>query len=117
VDSKDLTEWEKEKERDEFQHRYQQHVKKLDSVRKETLKFVSTSTLNAQNQEVGLEKKKDEDIAFFKPMCEVEPEENLTEMQKAAKEKKFGKLTRVEYEWRPHPIVCKRFNIPNPHPE
>ena len=113
-----MTEWEKEKERDEFQHRYQAQIKKLESMKKENLRFVSTATLNSENQEVTLETRHYEPGQSFKPMSGVvEPEEVLTEMQKAAKEKKFGKLTRVEYEWRPHPIVCKRFNIPNPHPE
>lgn len=32
----------------------------------------------------------------------------------AAKEKKFGKLTRVIVDWDPVPLLCKRMNIPEP---
>ena len=35
---------------------------------------------------------------------------------KAASMKMFGKLTRDNFEWHPHKILCKRFNIPNPYP-
>lgn len=33
---------------------------------------------------------------------------------KAAKEKKFGKLTRFTLDWDPAPLLCKRMNIPEP---
>ncbi len=121
VENKDLTEWEKEKEKEEFQNRYQQQIKKLEAMKSQGSRFVSTATLNEQNQEVESTKKDVPTssliLAGFKPVDQFEPEPDLTEMEKAAKEKKFGKLTRTEYEWRPHPVVCKRFNIPNPHPE
>ena len=28
----------------------------------------------------------------------------------------FGKLTRSEYEWHPHRVLCRRFNLPDPFP-
>ena len=39
-----------------------------------------------------------------------------TDQIKAASMKMFGKLTRDNFEWHPHKILCKRFNIPNPYP-
>ena len=40
-----------------------------------------------------------------------------SEAAKAAEMKMYGRLTREEFEWHPHNLICKRFNIPNPYPE
>ena len=51
--------------------------------------------------------------SLVKPADEIiTPEVKAADETKPAK--KYGKETRVEYEWRPHPTVCKRFNVPNP---
>ena len=113
VDAKELTEWEKDREKDEFQSRYKTQMKIIEEtvINKGNLRFTSTATLNEQNQEV------ERTIARDEKKMVVEQEEILSEMQQAAKDKKYGKLTRVEYEWRPNPVLCKRFNVPNPYPE
>ena len=112
LDTKDLTEWEKEKEKEEFYKMYEQS-KKIEEIKKQsTSKFVSVSVLNEQNQEQEVDKSKLEEKAKTEVV-----EEELTDIERAARQKNYGKLTRVEYEWRPHPVVCKRFNVPNPYPE
>lgn len=87
--------------------------KKIEEIKKQsTSKFVSVSVLNEQNQEQEVDKSKLEEKAKTEVV-----EEELTDIERAARQKNYGKLTRVEYEWRPHPVVCKRFNVPNPYPE
>eukprot|EP01105_Mastigella_eilhardi_P012449 TRINITY_DN284_c1_g5_i1.p1 TRINITY_DN284_c1_g5~~TRINITY_DN284_c1_g5_i1.p1 ORF type:complete len:861 (-),score=246.99 TRINITY_DN284_c1_g5_i1:893-3454(-) len=39
-----------------------------------------------------------------------------SEPEEAAARKMFGRLTRTEEEWYPESLLCKRFNVPNPHP-
>lgn len=43
--------------------------------------------------------------------------ELLDEKKQAVDMKMFGKLTRESYEWHPHRLLCKRFNVPDPYPE
>lgn len=116
-----MTEWEKEKEKEEFEQRYAENIKKLELIKKD-LKFVSKATLNENNQEVvtaSAETVPDEEtrekveISFSK----FYDKEEQTDMHKAALDKKYGQLTRIEYEWRPNPTLCKRFNVPNPYKE
>ena len=117
MDTKNLTEWEKEKEKEEFQNKYQQKLKQIEQAKKMNSKFVSTKVLTAENEEVEIEK-------IIEPSSssnefnykEEEIDEKLFEAHTAAKQKKYGKLTRIEYEWRPHPTLCKRYNVPNPFP-
>lgn len=48
----------------------------------------------------------------------VKPTENLhgtKEMRDAAAMKMFGPLTRITFDWQPSPLLCKRFNVPEPH--
>lgn len=48
----------------------------------------------------------------------VKPSENLhgtKEMRDAAAMKMFGPLTRVTFDWQPCSLLCKRFNVPEPH--
>ncbi|KEI41231.1 uncharacterized protein L969DRAFT_293484 [Mixia osmundae IAM 14324] len=44
-------------------------------------------------------------------------EENLTPAQNAARAGMFGTLTRSETPFYPNRLLCKRFNVPDPHPE
>ena len=108
MDTNDLTEWDKDKEREEFQRMYDDQVKKIEAVKNESLKFVSTSTLTETNEEKR-------NIETNKTTPDFVDYELNTDIHRAAKDRKYGKLTRVEYEWRPHPTVCKRFNVPNPY--
>ena len=129
MDSKDLTEWEKTREKEEFERRYDEHLKKIESIKRDASKaFVSLSKLTETNQEVATAttstetttKKPTTDTEFTKPHALLESENSgveLNETQKAAKEKRYGEATRSEFVWRPHPIVCKRFNVKNPFPE
>lgn len=123
-----MTEWEKEKEKEDFERRYQEHLKKIESIKKDTLKFVSLAKLTETNQEVITSElyqspvkntKIQSETEFIKPWNLIESESNteLTDLQRAAKERKYGEETRIEFLWRPHPVVCKRFNVKNPYPE
>lgn len=138
MDTKDLTEWERAKEKEEFEKKYNEHLRKLEAIKKDSLKFVSLSKLTETNQEIETnrtmgtkeyEAKTNTDenrpktaapLILSTSIADVAIEEGegeMTEMQKAAKEKKYGELTRTEFVWRPHPIVCKRCNVKNPFPE
>lgn len=35
---------------------------------------------------------------------------------KAAEMKMYGRLTRDEYKWHPHKLLCRKFNVPDPYP-
>lgn len=92
---------------------YDEQMKKIAAIRKDSAnKFVTTAILNENNQEKEIEKTNKTEQE--KPIVD---EEEHKDYHQAAKEKKFGKLTRTQFEWRPHPIVCKRFNVPNPFPD
>jgi G patch domain-containing protein 1 len=56
-------------------------------------------------------------MQFAKASTEVEPEKTLTPREQAAADGKFGALTRVVKDFYPVKLVCKRFHVPNPHPE
>ena len=43
-------------------------------------------------------------------------EEALSPAQQAARSGMFGPLTRTVEEWCPERLLCKRFNVPDPHP-
>ena len=99
VETSELTEWEKDHEKDEFFRTYQTQTKKIEEYKASmNAKFSSKNILMETS---------DNKI--------VETEIKIEDAPKEA-EKKFGK-SRVEYEWRPHNIVCKRFNVPNPYPD
>ena len=132
MDTSELTEWEKERERDDFARLLEQS-RKLDEIKRASMsKFVSTSVLDENNQET--EKKKQQALPTQEALAaatgaivdvdtlfaaERARDRDVTrEMFIAAREKKYGPATtRVEYEWRPHAILCRRFNVPNPYPE
>lgn len=89
-----MTEWEKERERVEFEQaaRLYQPLSGIMSDR-----FVSAS--------------QPEDV--YSPLPSVKKDvDNDSDQKAAAKLKMFGRLTRVESEWRPCSLLCKRFNIP-----
>lgn len=92
-----MTEWEKERERKEFQRAALicQPSQGLES------RFVSTRTL------------KDEDDVID---ITVDKAEETADAAKAAQLGMFGKLTHDEFEWHPVDLLCRRFNVPNPYP-
>jgi G patch domain-containing protein 1 len=114
IDTQDLTEWEKEKEKNEFQVLYEAQIKKMEAIKNMGSKFVSTKILTKEGQEVEDEQLKH--MFFEKASTEISSKPE-SEIEKAAREKKFGQLTRTQFEWRPHHILCRRFNLPNPYPE
>ena len=114
MDTSNLTEWEKEREKEEFNSKYQISLKQIEQAKKMTSKFVSTKVLTEQNEEIEIVKQPEAALEKSEPKEEIDIK--LIDVHKAAREKKYGKLTRTEYEWRPHPTVCKRFNVPNPFP-
>lgn len=112
----ELTEWEKEKEREEFARIYQQQCRNISQVKSNNSKFVSSFTLNEKMEEV--ERVVESGLGVPKaPVVHVPEARKLTEEEQAALGKKYGALTRSEFEFRPHPTLCKRFNIPDPHPK
>ncbi|KAJ3660341.1 hypothetical protein Zmor_004793 [Zophobas morio] len=46
-----------------------------------------------------------------------ETEHGTQEMRDAARMKMFGPLTRISVDWQPCTLLCKRFNVPEPHCE
>jgi hypothetical protein len=91
---------------------YQQQSKNISQVQANNSKFVSSRTLNERNEEVEVV-----GLGLPKAPAAVVPEaRKLTEEEEAAIAKNYGQLTRKEFEFRPHPTLCKRFNIPDPHP-
>ncbi|RNA32987.1 G patch domain-containing 1-like, partial [Brachionus plicatilis] len=117
VDSKGMTDLEKENEKNEFESRYRENLKKIELL-KQGSRFVSKATLNENNQEVEKPVEPIKEIKESKlgpDFSNFYDKEEQTDMHKEAVQKKYGKLTRTEHEWRPNPILCKRFNIPNPY--
>ncbi|XP_076371013.1 G patch domain-containing protein 1 isoform X2 [Tachypleus tridentatus] len=94
--STSITEWEKQGEKEGFQRAMMLHSSVKGSL---SSRFVSS--VHVENKDVK----------------EPVDTEATSEQVKAAEMKMFGKLTREKYEWHPHPLLCKRFNIPNPFPD
>lgn len=99
-----MTEWEKEREKEEFFGKYQQQAKQIEQAKLINSKFVSTKVLTEQNEEIEISKPNEEETAKKDEEKEY-IDSKLINVHRAAREKKFGKQTRTEYEWRPHPTV------------
>ncbi|CAK9785011.1 unnamed protein product [Cutaneotrichosporon oleaginosum] len=55
---------------------------------------------------------------FSKPQStEIEIQQSLTPRQQAAQDGNYGPLTRVVKDFYPVKLVCRRFHVPDPHPE
>lgn len=109
LDTSDLTEWEKDKEKEEFTRTYGQQAMRITEVKNNNLKFVSSKTLNERNEEV--------DTTLKQTAIEELKTKKFSPEEEAALNKNYGKMTRTEFDFKPHPTVCKRFNTPNPYPE
>lgn len=92
-----MTEWEKERERKEFQRASLicQPSQGLGS------RFVSTRTLKDDDDTIDIS---------------VDKAEETADAAKAAQLGMFGQLTHDEFEWHPVDLLCRRFNVPNPYP-
>ena len=110
-----MTEWEREKEKETFVNTYEGQMRRINEAKTNTLKFVSTKILNDRNEEIVNPVHTKEAEVIAKELSETS--KPLSEEQRAATENKYGQLTRTEYEWKPNPTVCKRFNCPNPYPK
>lgn len=49
------------------------------------------------------------------PVEKMESEHGTKDLREAARMKMFGPLTRITTDWHPSPVLCKRFNIPEPN--
>lgn len=93
---KSMTEWEKQREKEEFQRAaviYRPLSTSLSS------RFISSSILE-NDREIEVR---------------VDEQNEKSDQKKAAEMKMFGRLTREKFEWHPAKVLCKRFNVPNPY--
>ena len=110
---KDMTEWERNREQTEFD-RAAVLYHNSDAPNKGSAKstpgasFMSSRFVSAKANE-ELDVGKDENI------FEKQQKVTLTEAEKAAELKCFGKLTRETVEWHPARILCIRFNVKEPY--
>ncbi|XP_077974839.1 G patch domain-containing protein 1-like isoform X2 [Styela clava] len=84
-----MTEWEREREKEEFTKA---------SRFFQPLSATMSSRFTSESEELKYENEKEDS------------------QKKAAKMKMFGLITRECVEWHPDPLLCKRFNVPNPYP-
>nr|CAD7426402.1 unnamed protein product [Timema monikensis] len=91
-----MTEWERERERGEFEQAARLY-KPLSAAMSE--RFVSATHPDSTD-----------------PLVEVEKTTSIedADLRAAARLKMFGRLTRIKTEWQPCSLLCKRFNIPEP---
>ncbi|XP_064599154.1 G patch domain-containing protein 1-like [Liolophura sinensis] len=94
----ELTEWEKDHEREEFT--------RAASLYKPLSAMMASRFTTAKYQD-------DLEHVTISGKEEVEKSDDV----KAAEMKMFGKLTREVLEWHPDKVLCKRFNIPDPYPD
>ena len=94
-----LTEWEREREKEEF-------------ARSAALYRPLNSTMAARFTTAKLP----DDHRTVSEDVPAQQSSDTSDQTKAAKMKMFGKLTRDSFEWHPENTLCKRFNIPNPYP-
>ena len=94
-----LTEWEREREKEEF-------------ARAALLYKPLSSGMAARFTSA----KQPDDADKVYEEVPAEPEADISDQAKAAGMKMFGHMTREKFEWHPNRILCKRFNIPDPYP-
>lgn len=92
-----MTEWEKEREKMEFEQ-----AARLYRPLSEDLANRFTS---------GSQK---EDVHDMLTPVGKSGDPELELLDNAAKNKMFGKFTRKTYDWIPDKVICKRFNVPEP---
>ncbi|KAL2076804.1 hypothetical protein ACEWY4_027593 [Coilia grayii] len=92
-----MTEWERGREREEF-------------VRAALLYKPSSSALSTRFTR-STHTEDDSSVEVTQ-----DAESDVNDKESAVKMKMFGKLTRDTFQWYPHTLLCKRFNIPDPYP-
>nr|KAG5708980.1 hypothetical protein BaRGS_004619 [Batillaria attramentaria] len=92
-----MTEWERQREREEFAKaaKLYRPLSNMMASRFTRGAFIDDSDQTAAAREVEAAK---------------------SDQAKAAEMKMYGRLTHEEFEWHPHNLLCKRFNVPNPYP-
>ncbi len=96
VETAGLTEWERQSEREEFAGIYGGQVER--GKREAGAGAAMRAFVSGEREEKV-------------------PQVMTNELDSAVGEKRFGVATRKEYEFRPHPTLCKRFNVPDPYPK
>lgn len=93
----EMTEWERAKEKEEFSRSAKifKPLSGLMATRFTAAKFTD-----------------DNDMAKIP----IEDSVDKDDLSRAADMKLFGKLTRETFEWHPDQLLCRRFNVPDPHP-
>ena len=97
-----MTEWEKEREMEEFSRAAILYRPMSASI---SSRFTRGS--NAEDS-ASVTKSKDDDD---------NDDGEKSDSKNAAKLGLFGKLTRQIHDWHPSSLLCKRFNVPDPYPE
>ena len=106
---KDMTEWERNREQTEFDRAAVLYHNSDNSLGKKSIaSFMSSRFVSAKsNEELDVGK----DLSSSKKNDTI----SLTEAEKAAKLKCYGKLTREKVEWHPARLLCIRFNVKQPY--
>lgn len=94
-----MSEWEKEHEKNEFEQAAR--------LFKPVIGLVFDRFVSASNSA--------SDLDPLQPVTKSIYEHGTPEMREAAKKKMFGHLTHVELPWTPHKLLCRRMNIPEPN--
>lgn len=106
-----MTEWEKEREKGEFQ-RAQAFNRPL------SFSMSSRFTSAIHQDSVSHLQEGLNDMKNNKPISHEDEIPSfgteLTSDMKAAKQKFYGRLTQSQIDWVPDKLLCKRFNVPNP---
>ncbi|XP_014784018.2 G patch domain-containing protein 1 [Octopus bimaculoides] len=118
------------------QERYNKYLLLLKHGKVDPYSLVCDSTMTEWEQEIEKEEFS-EAAKLFKPLAaamasrftkakfhddadSVELPEDVTAKKKdlsnAAEMKLYGKLTREIFDWHPDKLLCRRFNVPDPHP-
>lgn len=110
---KDMTEWERNREQMEFDRAavlYHNSEAPYKGSAKSTLgaSFMSSRFVSSKaNEEL--------DVGKYENISEKQEKVPLTDAEKAAELKCFGKLTRETVDWHPARILCIRFNVKEPY--
>ncbi|UYV60325.1 GPATCH1 [Cordylochernes scorpioides] len=100
-----MTEWERQRERDEFER---------SAVLYQPL---STRGGGLGSRFVSAGRHDDDDRMVEVPLDQDKDQQKQEDQAAAAKMKMFGRLTRETFPWHPAKVLCKRFNVPNPYPD
>ncbi|XP_063889799.1 G patch domain-containing protein 1-like [Scylla paramamosain] len=112
---KSMTEWERERELQEFSRAAKLFQPLVSSM---ATRFVTAATTEADptlKDGLNVNVPKAETKAGEKGL--LDPVEPGDERTAAARAGMYGKLTQSVQEWHPDSLLCRRFNVPNPYPD